>query len=246
MPLVQQRLPESGFVPPPSAGPDSRFMRPPDSRSVDFKTILSSSSLSSTHVDSQYDWNRSEGSLLSLQQAIDMVDHSRLSKAWHEMLASRWISATITSVIPFYLSAIFENCDALPALEILDGPCYPSSSERCQQMFDPELFRHLKHATVKDGAESSVTWMPDSEAPPHFIPSHASMHLARMFAIVASCKEAIWGAYNKLYCKDRRMPRPNDASGKTNVLTMREEFEYYWFNWEWLAFPPSFCPLDRC
>jgi hypothetical protein len=208
-------------------------MRPPDSRSVDVKTTVSSL-CSSLHVDSQYDY--SEGSLSSLQHAIDMVDHSRLTRAWREMLASRWISASITSVLPFYLSAIFENFRALPALEILNGPSFPFSSERCQQMFDPEPFRHLKHATVKDDAESSVTWMPASEAPPHFIPSHASMHLARMVAIVASCKEAIWGAYNKLYCEDRRSPRPNDASGKTNVLTMREEFEYYWLNWEWLVF----------
>lgn len=247
VPLVQQGRPKSGSVPPPSVGLDSRFLLAPDTRSVDVRTIVSSSLCSTLHVDSQDDWNRVEGTLSTLQHVIDMVDHSRLSRAWHEMLTSRWISASITSVLPFYLSAIFQSFRALPALEVFIGPSstlHPTSSERSQQKFDPEPFRHLRHATVKDDADSSVTWMPANEAPPHFISSHAQMHLARMVAIVASCKEAIWGAYNKLYCEDRRSPRPNDALGKTNVLTMREEFEYYWINWEWLVFSVALPPLD--
>ena len=237
--------PKSGSVPPPSAGLDSRFMLAPDTRSVDVRTIVSSSLCSTLHVDSQDDGNRVEGTLSTLQHVIDMVDHSRLSRAWHGMLTSRWISASITSVLPFYLSAIFQSLRALPALEVFVGPSsipYPTSSERSQQKFDPEPFRHLRHATVKDDADFSMAWMPASEAPPHFISSHAQMHLARMLAIVASCKEAIWGAYNKLYCEDRRSPRPNDALGKTNVLTMREEFEYHWINWEWLVFSVALPP----
>ncbi len=240
----QRWRPESGVVPPLSAGPDSRFMRAPDSRSVNVKTR---SRCSSAHVDGQYDMDYSEGFPSSLQYAIDIVDHSRLSRAWHEMLTSRWISASVTSVLPFYLSAIFQNFRALPALEILTGPSSLGSlsSQRFQQLLDPEPFRHLRHATVKDDAESSVTWLPKNEAPLHFIPSQAPMHLARMVTIVASCKEAIWNAYNKLYCKDSRSRRPNDASGRTNVLTMREEFDYYWLNWEWLGFfPLPFPSLD--
>ena len=247
VPLVQQGRPKSGSVPPLSAGLDSRFMLAPDTRSVDVRTIVSTSLCSTLHVDKQDDWNRSEGTLSTLQHVIDMVDHSRLSRAWHEMLTSRWISASITSVLPFYLSAIFQHFRALPALEVFIGPSStlsPGSSKRSQQKFDPEAFRHLRHATVKDDAESSMTWMPASEAPPHFISSHAQMHLARMVAIVASCKEAIWGAYNKLYCEDCRSRRPNDALGKTNVLTMREEFEYYWINWEWLVFFVALPLLD--
>jgi len=85
-------------------------------------------------------------------------------------------------------------------------------------------------AAVKDDAESSVTWLPKNEAPPHFIPSQASMHLERMVAVVASCKKAIWGAYNKLYSEDPISPRPNDPLGRTRVL--KEEFEFNWTNWE--------------
>lgn len=186
----------------------------------------------------RFNMNESEDLPSSLQNAIDIVNHSRLTRAWHEMLTSRWISASITSVLPFYLSAIFHSFRALPALEILSSPSSlsPFPLQRFQQLLDPEPFRHLRHATVKDDAESSVTWLPKHEAPPHFIPSQASMHLARMVAIVASCKEAIWGAYNKLYCEDPRPPRPNDALGRTNISTMRDEFEHYWSNWEWLGF----------
>ena len=204
-----------------------------DIHSVDVKSPYLYNSM---HADSQYDVNDSED-FPSLEDVIDIIDHSRLSRAWHEMLTSRWISASITSVLPFYLSAIFQNFRALPALEIITDPSSlsPLPSPRFQQSLDPEPFRHLRHATVKDDAESSMTWLPKNEAPSHFIPSQASMHLERMVTVVASCKQAIWGAYNKLYCEDPRSPRPNDPLGRTNILTMKEEFEYYWTNWAWLG-----------
>ena len=229
---MQRRRRESSVVP---SWSGSHFLRAPDTSSVDVKT---SSLFTSVHAHSQYDVNNSEDLPSSLQDAIDIVNHSRLARAWHEMLTSRWISASITSVLPFYLSAIFHSFRALPALEILAGPSSlsPFPSQQFQQLLDPEPFRHLMHPTVKDDAESSVTWLPKPEAPPHFIPSQASVHLARMVAVVTSCKEAIWGEFNKLYCGDPRSPRPNDASGRTNEFTMREEFETCWFNWDWLAF----------
>jgi hypothetical protein len=210
-------------------------MRTPDTSSVDVKT---SSLCNPVLTDSQDDMKDSEDPRLSLQAAIETVNHSRLAGAWRDMLTSRWIPASITSVLPFYLSAIFHSFRALPALEILTGSSSLSSSpsQQFEQRLDPEPFRHLTHATVKDDAESFVTWLPKSEAPPHFIPSQASVHLARMVATVTSCKEAIWSSYNKLFCEDPRSPRPNDASGRTNKLTMREEFENCWYNWESLAF----------
>lgn len=242
IPPVQQRR-ESDVDPPLSAGSDSGFMRAPDTRSVNVKT----SPCNSVH-DSPYDFDLydPEGNPTSLHDLIDIIDHSRLARAWQEMLTSRWISANITSVLPFYLSAIFHSPRALPTLKILASPgsLSPLPSQQFQQSLDPEPFRHLRHATVKDGAESSVTWLPKNEAPLHFIPSQASMHLARMVAVVACCKEAIWGAYNKLFCKDPRPPPLNDALGRTNAFAMREEFEHYWSNWEWLSLLLPIPPLD--
>jgi hypothetical protein len=100
-------------------------------------------------------------------------------------------------------------------------------------MIDPGPFQRLTHATVKDDAESGVTWMSEREAPPHFIPSQTAMHLSRMVAIVTSCKEAIWDTYNRLYGSDPRLPRLNDEPGKTSMHTIREEFECHWLNWQW-------------
>jgi hypothetical protein len=210
-------------------------MRAADAYSIDIKAFSSFSPLKSMHSDIQHDWNRSENSLSYLQYAVDPLDHSKLTRAWHEMLTSRWISASITSVLPFYLSAIFENLRALPALEVFMVPNpavhpFPSDLASQQQMIDPEPFRHLAYATVKDDADSPVTWLPASEAPQRFMSSYAPMHLARMVAIVGSCKEAIWGAYNKLYSNERRLPRLN---AEPSVRTVREEFEYHWLNWEW-------------
>ena len=238
VPSAQHCRPPSGLVPPLSARTDSHFLRPPDTRSIKSQNNPPSSPLSSVHSHTQDDWNRSEVDLSSLRYAIDPVDHSKLTRAWREMLTSRWISPSITSVLPFYLSAIFQDFRALPALEILIGPSsalYPLSSGASQQMIDPEPFRHLTHATVKDDADSSTTWMPAREAPPHLIPAQAPMHLARMVAIVMSCKDAVWGAYNKLYGNDIRQPRLNDQPGKTSVHIIREEFENHWLNWEWYA-----------
>ena len=232
----QHLRPPSGPVPPLRARTDSHVRLAPDTRSLNAQNNPPSSPLSSVHSHTQDDWDRSEVDLSSLQFAVDPVDHSKLNRAWYEMLTSRWISPSITSVLPFYLSAIFKDFRALPALEILIGPSstlYPSSSGAAQQMIDPEPFRHLTHATVKDDTESSTTWMPAREAPPHLIPAHAPMHLARMVAIVMSCKDALWDAYNKLYGNDPRQPRLNDEPGKTSVHIIREEFEGLWLNWEW-------------
>jgi hypothetical protein len=105
-------------------------------------------------------------------------------------------------------------------------------------MLDPEPFRHLVHATVKHDLDAHTTWLPASEAPPHFIPSNMSMHLARMVAIVSGCKEAIWGAYNKLYGHDPKSPpiksrRDDEEPYKASIHSIREEFERNWLNWEW-------------
>jgi hypothetical protein len=226
------------LVPPLSPMSDCHSIRTADAYSFDLKTITSFTPLKSMHSDSQHDWNQSQISISSSQFTVDPLDHSKLMRAWHEMLTSRWISASITSVLPFYLSAIFENLRALPALEVFMVPSpavhpFPSDLASQQQMFDPEPFRHLTHATVKDDTDSPLTWLPASEAPAHFMPSSAPMHLARMVAVVGSCKEAIWGAYEKLYSNERRLPRLNAEPGKTSTHTVREEFENHWLNWEW-------------
>lgn len=235
VPPGQHSCSQSGLVPHLGACSDSHLMRSLESQTINIQDTPPSSTFSYVYPHSQQGRIHSEADLSSLQCTIDPFDHSKLTRAWHEMLTSRWISSSITSVLPFYLSAIFQNFRALPALEIFIVPSptlCPISSDGRQQMIDPEPFRHLTHAAVKDDAELPVTWIPKGNAPPHHIPLHAPMHLARMVAIVIGCKEAIWATYNKLYDKDHRPPRLNDKPGKVSVHTIREEFENHWLNWE--------------
>jgi hypothetical protein len=207
--------------------------------SVDVRTTTSSSLLTSSQSDVSRNLNHSTSfsSLHARREALDPLDHSKLTRSWREMLTSRWISASITSVLPFYLTAIFETFRALPALEIIMCSCASSKHGSHQQMLDPEPFRHLDHVTVKhDPADAHVTWLPASEAPPHFVASNMPMHLGRMVAVVSACKEAIWGAYNKLYGNDPRLlkSQSDDAElDKRTTRTAREEFEHHWLNWEW-------------
>ena len=237
VPSAQPCHPPSKPASPTDGRTDSQFLCAPDTRFINAPNHPLPSRLGSVHSHNQDDWNRSEADLSSLEYAIDPVDHSKLTKAWHEMLTSRWISPSITSVLPFYLTSIFKDFSALPALEILlhlSSPLCPChlSSKTPQQMIDPEPFRHLAHATVKEDAKST-TWMPAREAPPHLMPTHVPLHLPRMVAIVTSCKEAIWDTYNQLYGNDFKQPL--DGTGKPNIHLIREDFESHWLNWEWYA-----------
>jgi len=69
------------------------------------------------------------------------------------------------------------------------------------------------------------------------------MHLARTVRTIASCKEAIWHAYEKLYGRDLSLPSMVrsaqerylkrhllQALSPTNPL--RDFFERDWMNWE--------------
>ncbi|KAF8263903.1 hypothetical protein EI94DRAFT_1806554 [Lactarius quietus] len=236
--------PQDAATEPVGSGPGTQQCYPPlkliDSSST-FNSSIHSVGTTSSRLDSSRNSNHSDASFSSLPDVSDPLDHSKLTRSWHEMLTSRWISASITSVLPFYLTAIFETFRALPALEILMCPC-SSLKSSCskhgshQQMLDPEPFRHLVQATVKHEPDAHATWLPAGEAPPHFVASNMSMHLARMVAIVSGCKEAIWGAYNKLYGHDPKSAkirsRSDDERYKTSVHSVREEFERHWLNWE--------------
>ncbi|KAI0264475.1 hypothetical protein BC834DRAFT_970799 [Gloeopeniophorella convolvens] len=186
------------------------------------------------------EWEPASISLPPPQFDIHPFEHSRLARAWDEMLTSRWISGHTTSVLSLYLSAIFETFRALPPLEISLPPSsvvQPSESQ-LRMMIDPEPFRHLAHLNVSNDGDAPCSCVPDSEAPPHFIPSHPHMHLARTVALVSGCKTAVWEGYNKLYKNDpARMPRlvrnhNGELVPEISEQGLREEFEDHWVNWE--------------
>lgn len=140
----------------------------------------------SLHADSRVDWNRSYSSLLSLQPVIDVVDHSKLSRAWDEILTPRCITASMTSVSrcycyrftprPFSRTSVFY---LPPKVLLVLALRFTWSRQYCpQEAFDPEPFRHLKHAAVKDDAGPSMTWM--------------VKHLRTLFPPTRKCIWCVW------------------------------------------------------
>lgn len=53
-----------------------------------------------------------------IEGVADPLDHSKLKAAWQEMLSMRFLASKTTNVLPLYLSTIFEEYRALPAMEI--------------------------------------------------------------------------------------------------------------------------------
>ena len=184
----------------------------------------------------------------------DPFDHSKLRNTWYEMLNKRWLSAQPTSVLPLYLSTIFEDYRALPALEIIMPPGGTSSTGKrplhndissvSDQRIDPSSFRHLRHATVKTDPDNSSVRTGD-DLSPHFLSSWAPMHLARTVQTIIGCKEAMIEAYETLYQPEQMkitdqysLREHSDAldaetvGKEPNKNTVRDEFEDAWFNWE--------------
>jgi hypothetical protein len=192
---------------------------------------------------------------LDTDSVADPLDHSKLRNAWQEMLSTRWLSEQPTSVLPLYLSTIFEDYRALPALEIVMPPGTISSAGKRPRknsdigttvsdhdQLDPMSF-HLRPTTVKDEDNSSVR--PGEASPSRFLKALAPMHLARMVHTVRACKEAISEAYATLYKPDlmkvttqSSLREHFDTQNSKHVgkepdkNTIRDEFEIAWFNWE--------------
>jgi len=78
---------------------------------------------------------------------------------------------------------------------------------------------------------------------PHLIPSQASC-IWLDGSIIASCKEAIWHAYNRLYCRTEQIQFERPIRANTHYSS---RFEYYWFNWNGRVFRYySLLTLMRC
>ncbi|TFY81223.1 hypothetical protein EWM64_g2789 [Hericium alpestre] len=210
-----------------------------------------------------------------LDRGENPLDHSKLKAAWEEMLSERFLTSQVTSVLPLYLSTIFQDYRAIPSLDILLPPrgssVAPLSNSGCrrfsddgsasavEQLVNPMLYRHLGQATVKEEPDTSSVFT-GSDAPYQFMSSWAPMHLARMVAMIKSCKENIWMTYEKLYGEGPAVvdneevrvrqkeqpkgPQPGEElkpveekpktipKDKNDKTTTRDDFETAWFNWE--------------
>lgn len=183
------------------------------------------------------------------------LDHSRLAAAWEEMLDARSIPQLVTSVIPFYLSALSNDFLVLPTLDIrMPNPVGSGADE---QLIDVTKYATLGNARVKHDHDvqtsedelshsvhslyslnSNGTSMSNTE----FLAANAPMHLARAVQMVRSCRKAIQEAYEALYGQDMQTTSWKavkvakgdhiPVSEKDSRSGVVEQFEHDWQNWE--------------
>uniref|UniRef100_A0A8H7Y0J2 Methyltransferase domain-containing protein n=1 Tax=Psilocybe cubensis TaxID=181762 RepID=A0A8H7Y0J2_PSICU len=171
-------------------------------------------------------------------------DHTRLKMAWDAMLAMRFLSPKLLSVIPFYLtSASFNHIKTQPSLVIP----LPQNSGIIPVV---DVYRPTGSFHGNESQKSLVTeclpmskseWTPPRS--PGFTPKVASsdwsmMHLGKTVSTIRGCKEAIWKEYEKLYSDDalyllsRTAPGEEDYSLQQPHHIARKSFEVDWRNWE--------------
>ncbi|KAH7913582.1 hypothetical protein BJ138DRAFT_1145796 [Hygrophoropsis aurantiaca] len=182
-------------------------------------------------------------------QPPDPRDHSRLRLAWEEMLDTSFLAPKLLSVLPFYLSASFEEVRSHLPLQV---PLPQTSSKprdpthplpHIQETLDPNVIFELRalggntgdEADYDDGA--SIMTKTSFQRP---LPSWPCMHLARTVRTIAGCKESIWKAYERLFGDDPSLPplvrskRPKDikSGSQSSTNPLRDYFERDWINWE--------------
>lgn len=205
--------------------------------------LLSDSSLSSLSLAMR-------GSDFKYLLPADPRDHSRLRRAWEEMLSDRFLTPNLVSILPFHLGAWFRDIRTHPPFEVSLPP--GSSRKRSTQpttglpdLIDPDtLFelRPLSSLTLQESDDVS-TCSPSRKSSHRVVSLWASMHLARTVQTIAACKASIWHAYEKLYGNDPLIPSLvrsarekylrkhfDEAQSTTNPL--RDYFEHDWMNWE--------------
>lgn len=172
----------------------------------------------------------------------DPQDHSRLRRAWEEMLDNSFLTPQLLSVLPFYLSSSFPCIRSHPPLQI---PLPRSSSDRQQLttqhsmstvQLDPATLFELRALSAQPPSENCNVAAGCSQ---RSMSSWACMHLARTVRTIMGCKESIWSAYERLYGGDPLPPVIRTSQQKllsswyeppTNPL--RDYFERDWINWE--------------
>ncbi|KAG1905449.1 uncharacterized protein F5891DRAFT_1009359 [Suillus fuscotomentosus] len=181
----------------------------------------------------------------------DPQDHTRLQRAWEEMLYNYFLSPQLLSVLPLYLSLSFPSIRSHPPLQI---PLPLDSSARQQLItqhsvstiqIDPATLFELRALSAQPSfeadpsARASVMTAGDSE---QTMSSWACMHLARTVRTIVGCKESIWSAYERLYSEDPtprvvRTTQQKPTSVRSDLRPsptnpLRDYFERDWINWE--------------
>lgn len=181
----------------------------------------------------------------------DPQDHSRLQRAWEEMLDTYFLSPQPLSVLPLYLSLSFSSIRSHPPLQI---PLPRNSSDRqklttqhstSSVQLDPATLFELRALSAQPSSEadySARASVMTAEGCQRSMSSWACMHLARTVRTIVGCKESIWSAYERLYGEDPTPPvvrttqrKPTSFRSERPSPTnhpLRDYFERDWINWE--------------
>lgn len=169
---------------------------------------------------------------------LDPRDHSKLKKAWNNMLDRRFLTSGLLAVLPFYLSAEFVDVQGKTAINV---PLPPNSVyvPEDDTPSSPGIFPSRKRsntlqsiASVLDhSASPDPTELLAADCASNYrarsrsvtTTSWASMHLAKTVSLLQGCKEAIWEEYRQLDC---------DLVTHQSLNVKRAEFLTSWSNWE--------------
>ncbi|KAJ7285091.1 S-adenosyl-L-methionine-dependent methyltransferase [Mycena rebaudengoi] len=164
------------------------------------------------------------------------TDHTRLKAAWDAMLARRFLSSSLVTVLPFYLSSFFENVQTHPSLQISLPPSSiapESDSRSSNDSFDADTLFDLNPSV---GLSDDVHSIKSNNSSHRSVPFWGRMHLAKTVKTVTACKEALWIEYENLYPGDlppiARTARPKDVRSRPVKHSPREAFETDWSSWE--------------
>lgn len=181
----------------------------------------------------------------------DPQDHSRLQRAWEEMLDTYFLSPQPLSVLPLYLSLSFSSIRSHPTLQI---PLPRNSSDRqrpvtqhsvstarldCATLFELRALSAQPSSEADFNARASMMTAKGSQ---RNMCTWACMHLARTVRTIVGCKESIWNAYERLYGEDPtplivRTTQQKSTSAWSDLRPsptnpLRDYFERDWINWE--------------
>lgn len=190
------------------------------------------------------------GTDLKCPSPPDPRDHSRLRRAWEEMLSDSFLTPNLVSVLPFHLGAWFRDIRTHPPLEI---PLPPSSSRKqstrstvgLPDLIDPDTLFELRplSSTAFPDSDDESTRSSERKSSHRGVSTWTPMHLARTVRTITACKESIWRTYERLYGQDPSIPslvrsaqekylKKHFVEVQSTMNPLRDYFERDWINWE--------------
>ncbi|KAH6909134.1 hypothetical protein BKA70DRAFT_226473 [Coprinopsis sp. MPI-PUGE-AT-0042] len=153
-------------------------------------------------------------------------DHSRLKASWEAMLAKRFFSSRLLSVLPFYISTFFDVLPHYPPTKIP----LPSNSalQSLRSSQSTESFRRGSFlGTRGDGfTVRPMQSMNNLSIYRPSTPSWESMHLSKTVNTISACQEQIWIEYQELHKEDHENHYAPDSP-----ITLRKVFDRDWEHW---------------